>query len=112
MKYEAIIKVDRKSFEVINRYLTVQPTCEEEAQHEDDTITYTAKFADGKEVDVKCCGVQFQEGEENTSWTEAILFDKNGSEIVCTDVCDSFLGEWELEDDKGNVYVVNVVVTE
>ena len=111
MRYVQEIKIDKDDFEVINRYLTIQPTCEEEAQDEDDTIIYTAKFPDGKFVDVKCCGVQFEEGGENTSWSEAVLFDKDGYEIACSEVCEDFLGEWELTDSmSGNVYVANVVL--
>lgn len=109
MKFEEIIKVNKEDFEVINRYLTVQPQTEAESQSEDDTIVYTAKFSDGKFIDIKCCGVQFDEDNDNTSWTEAVLFDQNGVEICCSDVCDYFLGKWELEDD-GNKYIVHVIL--
>lgn len=110
VKYIQTIKVSKKDFEAINHYLTVQPKTEEDAQSEDDTIVYSASFPDGKTIDVKCCGVQFEDGGENTSWTEAVLFDKDGHEIACTDVCEEFLGKWELEDGKGNTYIADVVV--
>ena len=110
MEYTQTIKVSKKDFETINHYLTVQPKTEEDAQSEDDTIVYSASFPDGKSIDVKCCGVQFEDGGENTSWTEAVLFDKDGHEIAYTDVCEEFLGKWELEDEKGNTYIADVVV--
>ena len=110
MEYAQTIKVSKKDFEAINRYLTVQPKTEEDAQSEDDTIVYSASFPDGKSIDVKCCGVQFEDGGENTSWTEAVLFDKDDCEIARTDVCEEFLGKWELEDGRGNIYIADVVV--
>ena len=110
MNYTQTIKVSKKAFEAINHYLTVQPKTEEDAQSEDDTIVYSANFPDGKSIDVKCCGVQFEDGGENTSWTEAVLFDKDGYEIACTDVCEEFLGKWELEDRESNTYIADVVV--
>ena len=77
---------------------------------EDLTIVKTAVFDNGYEMDIKCCGVQYEEGEVNTAWTEAVLF-HNGSEVCCSDPCDEFVGEWELSDGD-NVYVVNVSVEE
>lgn len=70
---------------------------------EDDTISVTAKFPDGFEMDVKCCGSQ-----DVAAWTEAVLF-HNGSECGCTEVCDEFLGDWELETEDAK-YVAKVVV--
>ncbi len=63
---------------------------------EDNIISITAKFSDGKEMDIKCCGVQ--DGKE-PAWTEAVLFDENGWELCFTDPNDVFIGSWELEDD-------------
>ena len=75
---------------------------------EDDTISYSVNFGNGMEMDIKCCGVQYEEGRSNLAWTEAVLF-KNGSEVCCTEPSDEYTGEWELEY-KGNKYIVNVTV--
>lgn len=77
---------------------------------EDETITYTARFDNGIEMDIKICGVHFKENEDNTPWTEAVLFD-HGCEVCCTEPSDSFFGEWELEID-GTVYKVLVTPEE
>lgn len=95
MKKEIII--NREKLATINKYLTVEPKTEDECLSEDETITYTAVFDDGYEVDVKCCGVQFREGESNLAWSEAVLF-KNGMEVCCTEPEFEFDGEWELAD--------------
>ena len=75
----------------------------EEELGEDETISFTAKFEEGIEMDIKVCGTN----DGSAAWTEAVLF-KNGSEICHTDVCNSITGKWELEYN-GNTYTVNVV---
>lgn len=91
----------------LERWLTVEPTCEEEALPEDKVYSYTADFGDGWEMDIKVCGVKFDKVEEsNTAWSEAILF-KDGCERCCSQVSDSFIGDWELEAD-GIEYVTTV----
>lgn len=75
---------------------------------EDMTSSITAVFEDGYEVDVKCCGVQYEENESagNSAWTEAVLF-LYGREVYCTSVEETFFGIWELES-AGMKYLVEV----
>ena len=75
---------------------------------EDLAISKTAVFDNGFEMDIKCCGVQYNEEEPNLAWTEAVLF-RNGSEVCCSEPADEFLGEWECTNDT-DTYIVNVVV--
>ena len=76
---------------------------------EDIAIVKTATFDNGVEMDIKCCGVQYNEDDEsNTAWTEAVLF-KNGSELCFTEPSDEYLGEWILEYN-GDEYVVFVEI--
>ena len=94
MIFERTIYISKEEAELINKHLTVEPTCEEECLGGDIAITHTAKFDDGIEIDIKCCGVQYEEGNEsNLAWSEAVLF-KNGYELSCTEPCDEYLGEW------------------
>ena len=76
----------------------------EELLTEDETITYTAMFDDGRMMDIKVCGCSVEEGG---AWTEAVLFDSNGTELCCTDCSQEIGGEWELEYD-GLTYHVDV----
>lgn len=78
---------------------------EDEYQGEDSTISVTAVFPDGMEMDVKCCGCN-----DDPSWTEAVLF-QDGSEVCCTDVEEEFLGPWEL-DYEGRRYIAIVSVSD
>lgn len=73
-----------------------EPRCEDDCFGEDETITHTAIFGNGIEMDIKICGVQFIEGECNTPFTEAILF-KDGYEVACSEPSEGLDGEWELE---------------
>ena len=81
---------------------------EEECFGEDETITETARFDNGFEMYIKCCGVQYEEDGCNLAWTEAVLF-HNGGQVAFTEPSDEFEGDWELEDDDGNTYIVHVV---
>lgn len=94
--YSTIVIPYRRA-NVIKQYLTVPADASpDECLGEDTTICYTAKFKDGKQMDIKCCGVQYREGEDNSAWCEAVLFDENGAQLACADPCDSFFGLWEL----------------
>lgn len=115
MVYEEYISISKEEADMINRYLTVEPESEEDCLDEDETIVYSATFSNENVMDIKCCGVQYEEGSCNTAWSEAVLFEKNGSFLIqvnCTDVSDNFLGEWRLDDEDGNTYVVHVIVKE
>ena len=76
--------------EQISGYL--HAASEDAYQSENHTITYTVQFPDGKQMDIKCCGCQ-----DEPSWTEAVLFDEDGSQLCCTEPGDSFDGPWELQ---------------
>lgn len=108
MRYKQNIYVKKAQAELIKRYLFEEPTCEKDCLDEDETITYTAIFHNGMEVDIKCCGVQYNEGECNTAWCEAVMF-CNGSEVGCWYGEDDFFGEWWLEYDNDD-YIINVIV--
>lgn len=97
------VKVPKSVMDTVKGYLNAKS--EDEFQDEDNTITYTAVFPDGKQMDVKCCGCQ-----DEASWTEAVLFDKNGCELCCSEPGDEYADTWELEHE--GVKYVAVVKTE
>lgn len=107
MRHEQIIRICKEDAERVNKYLHEEPACADDCLGEDVAIVYTAVFDNGFEMDIKCCGVQYDEDEEsNTAWTEAVLF-QNGKEICCTEPSDEYLGEWILEFENDE-YVVTV----
>lgn len=62
-------------------------------------------------MEIKICGTNFEPygGKSNLPWTEVVLVNKDGGVIMCSDVRDNVFGEWELEDDNRNRYIVNVI---
>lgn len=108
MTFEETIIISQDEAKKIQIFLEEEPSSEEKCLGEDETISYTASFNNGFEMDIKCCGVQYQEGESNLAWTEAVLF-QNGVEICCTEPSDEFIGDWNLWDDE-NEYIVHVIV--
>ena len=91
----------------IRKYLTEEPATESDCLGENETISYICPFPNGYEIDIKCCGVQYQEGESNLAWTEAVLF-LNGIPVNYTDPCEEFEGEWELSYGS-STFIVNVI---
>ena len=89
------IIVSEKMANFIDYLLTHEPQTEEECFNEYLCVTNSCTFDNGIEMDIKMCGVRFEEGSSNLPWTEAVLF-KNGSEVNYTEVCDEYFGEWEL----------------
>ena len=74
---------------------------------EECVMKWTAKFADGREIDLKVCT---NRREDRNLWSEAVLFDANSMRLAYSEVCDVLSGEWSLLD--GNLkkhYILNVV---
>lgn len=67
--------------------------------------TYTAKFDDGREADIKVCNAPTDCGGP---WVDAVLFEPDGSEIVAIEPSDSLEGEYdfEVDDDSYKVQVI------
>lgn len=107
MRYEKKLWLTPSESNIIAKYLTEEPKDESECLGEDDTITNTVVFDNGIEMDIKCCGVQFIEGESNLAWTEAVLFD-GGAEVCCSEPSDEYLGKWELEYN-GDKFIVTII---
>ena len=108
------MKIQRKNLKLepdisslIHFLLKHEPKDENENFGIDETISKSVTFDDGCVMDIKCCGVEYEEGTTNLPWTEAVLFNDKGGEICCSEVSDDFFGDWELEAN-GNKYIVHV----
>ena len=94
MRYEQKITVDSHTADEINWVLNVEPDEESVCMEEDETVIKTATFSNGFQMDIKCCGVQYKEGESNLAWAEAVLFDDHGNELCFTEPTEDFFGTW------------------
>lgn len=110
MKYIESLKITQREYREVYKMLYCEPSNEDECFFENDSRLFTAKFTNGYFMDIKVCGILgFEPNSSNTCWSEAVLFNKKGAEVVCTDAGDDFLGEWMLEDGD-DMYVVTVEV--
>lgn len=107
MKYNEKLFLDCETLVQVRKLLNTIPSCPEACMGEEETITYTIKFENEIEMDIKICGVKFMEGEANLPWTEAVLF-KGGSEFTCSEPSDEIEGEWSLQagEDEYTVLVM------
>ena len=110
--YSEIITLFSEDVAAIDNYLNG-----EEPLYECETITNTATFSNGYQMDIKLCGV----GDENDwddingwkengfePWTEAVLFNEDGGQLAFTDPCDSYMGEWSIQYND-DIYTVSVM---
>jgi len=68
---------------------------------------WSAKFPDGREMDLRVCT---NCREDKDVWSEAILYDADGTELAFSSVCDCLKGEWNLFDgDEGKHYLLKVI---
>ena len=108
MTFHKNIWLEAGTLSQLRTYLSKEPESPKECLGEDETITFTADFGKGIQMDVKVCGVQYEEGGCNTAWSEAVLFE-NGSQVAYSDAGEEIDGSpWELEYE-GNLYVVHVL---
>lgn len=69
--------------------------------------SYTAKFKDGCEADIKLVST------DDDLYIDAILFDEQGHELIVFDPCYEFLGDFEFELEKdGQVIIYKLVLVE
>lgn len=110
MRFEQKYELNEAQHKRILELLTKEPSCEEECMNEDEILFYTVSFGNKMEMDIKICGVAYEEGGDNLPWMEAVLFE-DGHEVGCTDVSDEqdILGEWLIEYN-GDEYVGIVTV--
>ena len=98
--YETHILIDKTAADLIRTCLDPGP-CDDRL-HETETISKTVKFPDGRQMDIRLCGA-----DKGPAWTEAVLFERSGVQVCCTDPDDAFFQVWEIESD-GVKYVVDV----
>lgn len=109
-KHQITRTITRERADFINNLLnlTGDEIYDKYGMKRDETITETVVFDDGIEMDIKLVICE----DEDMPYTEAVLF-KDGCELICTDVEDEFVCEWELTyetDNSIDEYTVNIIV--
>jgi len=104
MKYKGVIPVDQTMASKMERICREPDAAVKKASVEFDQ---EYRFANGIRMAVQVCSSNTP--AEESCWTQGVLFTPDGSEVGCTDVGESFLGEYNITygDDE---YEVDVVV--
>lgn len=115
MKYEAILKVKREQAEQLER-LCKEPDAD--SARDESLFDEEVKFNNGATMAIQV--IASTEPDKESAWTQGILFDKDGFELGCTDVGESFLGEYKIHDSLSpllvslegveDCYRVNVII--
>jgi len=103
MKYKKTLTVPTEEAQQLERFCEEPPgDCGRGEVLFDKTVVFPNK----NQVDVQV--IASEEPETESCWTQAVLFDSEGNELACTDVGESFLGEFYVyyDDDE---YVVDVI---
>lgn len=108
-EHTATIKIPREILDEMNEILALDHEYED-AGHTEVIETYTVRFDDGCEADIKVCN-----GDEGGPFVDPVLFDENGCEIMCIEVADQLDGEyifrrpdpnkWDKDSDQYTVIV-------
>lgn len=108
-KHYTDCRIPKKVFDVFHNYLFYMPIDKEHCLSENETYTIVAKFDDGKYMEIRCHGVQYNDDERytNTAWTEAVLFDENGAEISRAEPGKHLDGVWSLGDGN-DIYTATI----
>lgn len=101
LKKEVItILVPSEEIDFLNKILSIEEGYYEGAGHNDTIATYTAKFSNGYEADIKVCN-------GDTPFIDPVLFNSNGYQLQVLDCEDTLEGEYCFEVD-GKEYIVNI----
>ena len=65
MEYIKKLYLSKEQAEEYRQLLTTEPANEDECMGEDVTLTNTVRFDNGAEMDIKLCGVQYDEDSES-----------------------------------------------
>lgn len=105
MKYTQTLKVNRVIAEQLERDCQEPPGLSDVGRDEplfDEEVV----FSNGHRMAIQV--IASNEPDEESCWTQGVVFDERGNELGCTDVGESFLGEYHVPVDDDE-YVVEVI---
>lgn len=106
MNYKKTIQISKAKADHINKLLNEQPQSAAECFGENEIHSEEISFSDGMRMCIDVCGVQYEEGGDNTAWTQAVLYNTDGAELTFTEPGFDYLGEWTLSYEGNNYTVV------
>lgn len=88
-KIKGVLKVDNDTAEKMER-LCIKP--DGNISHKENPFDEEYVFPDGCRMAIQVCSCH--DTAKDPCWTQGVLFTEDGFEVGCTDVGDSFLGEY------------------
>lgn len=90
--HKTTVEISKDRFDKINKLLSMtgNEIYDKYGMKAGETITHTAEFDDGCFMDIKlviCDG-------DDKPYTEAVLFDPKGNEVICSEPWDDYDGLW------------------
>lgn len=104
MNYTATIEVNKEESEKMEQILAIEEGHCPDYDRIATIKTYTAKFPNGFESDVKVCN-------GDTPYVDAVLFDEDGVELCTEEVSETLLGEYAFTFEADS-YEVTVKIAE
>jgi len=93
---------------VVNEEPENETDFEERFLSEDEMFKISVVFDDGFTMDIMVCGVQYEDGGSNTCFSQAVLYDQDGTKVAWTASEHHFKGIWSLQYE-GVTYEVNIL---
>ena len=109
MKYENTLWLTEEEIEMLGSVNSRYDNEDTQPMGEDDSMSWDIKFANGIKMVIRLCGVKFEKGTDNAPYTECILEDADGKQLVMSESNEFGVEDlWELYDNDGNVYAVRI----
>lgn len=107
LSFHGVLKVAKDRAEDLERWCNEPPGRDNCGRKDEPLYDEEFTFADGIRMAVQVCPSTNPDEEE--CWTQGVLFTPDGVELGCTDVGESFVGDYEIEHN-GRWYCVEVQV--
>ncbi len=102
----------KEKAEEIDRYLNTNPLSPYECLSDGQVVCTNVSFPDGYHMKIRCVGVEYEAGGDNTAYAEALLFDRGNRLVRRSDVTDEYFGYWELYADATDTWYCVAVMPE
>jgi len=107
MEKTKTLKVPQWEADQMELYCLKPPMPDHNVPKDSPVFDTEVQFDNGHRVAIQV--IASNEPDKESCWVQGVLFEENGQEIACTDVGESFLGEYNLYDGD-DLYIVNVEV--
>ena len=103
MEYKGILEVEPALADELERFCQEPPG---DCGRGETLFDREVRFPNGNRMAIQV--IASETPDEESCWTQGVVFDPFGNELGCTDVGESFLGEYHVSTLEDGTYVVDV----